>query len=93
VLLLSGLCLCGKKTLVKYFKAVTGRELTTGIIAVIQSFGNRIKFLQHLHFLVSEGGQDREGPFHLKLTFMAERPPPPQAVQQELAAEDFAEYF
>ncbi len=31
--------------------------------------------------------------FHLKLTFMAERPPPPQAVQQELAAEDFAEYF
>ncbi|MGB2906001.1 MAG: transposase [Candidatus Aminicenantaceae bacterium] len=30
---------------------------------------------------------------HLKLTFMAERPPPPQAVQQELAAEDFADYF
>ena len=31
--------------------------------------------------------------FHLKLTFMAERLPPPQAVQQELAAEDFAECF
>ena len=30
---------------------------------------------------------------HLKLTFMAERPPPSQNVQQELAAEDFAEYF
>jgi ribosomal protein S27E len=62
--LLSGLCLCGKKALVKYFKAVTGRELTTGIIAVIQSFGNRINFHQHLHFLVSEGGQDREGRFY-----------------------------
>ncbi len=45
----------------KYFKAVTGRELTPGIIAVIQSFGNRINLHLHLHFLVSEGGSDREG--------------------------------
>ena len=32
---------------------------------------------------------------HLKLTFMAERPPPPQALQQELlvAAEERGEYF
>jgi len=32
---------------------------------------------------------------HLKLTFMAERPPPPQSVQQELlmAAEESGEYF
>ncbi len=62
--LLSGLCLCGKKTLVKYYKAVTGRELTPGIIAVIQSFGNSVNFHPHLHFLVSETGQDREGRFH-----------------------------
>ncbi len=55
---------CGKEALGKYFKAVAGRELTPGIIAVIQSFGNRINFHQHLHFLVSEGGQDREGRFY-----------------------------
>ena len=32
---------------------------------------------------------------HLKLTFMAERPPPSQVVQQELlmAAEERGEYF
>jgi len=32
---------------------------------------------------------------HLKLTFMAERPPPPQIIQQELltAAEERGEYF
>ena len=32
---------------------------------------------------------------HLKLTFMAERPPPPQFVQKELlmAAEERGEYF
>ncbi len=62
--LLSGLCICGKKALVKYFKAVTGRELTPGIIAMIQSFGSRINFHPHLHFLVSESGSDRKGRFH-----------------------------
>ena len=62
--LLSGLCLCGKKTLVKYFKAVAGREITPGIVAVIQSFGSRINLHSHLHFLVSEGGSDLEGCFH-----------------------------
>ena len=62
--LLSGLCLCGKEALVKYFKAVAGRELTSGIIAVIQSFGSRINLHPHLHFLVSEGGTDREGLFY-----------------------------
>ncbi len=32
---------------------------------------------------------------HLKLTFMAERPPPPQRVRQELlmAAEERGDYF
>ncbi len=62
--LLSGLCLCGKEVLLKYFKAVTGRELTPGIIAVIQSFGSRIKLHPHLHFLLTEGGEDKEGQFH-----------------------------
>ena len=62
--LLSGLCLCGKEALLKYFKAVTSLELTPGIIAAIQSFGSRINLHPHLHFLVSEGGQDREERFH-----------------------------
>jgi hypothetical protein len=62
--LLSGLCLCGKEAILKYFKAVAGRELTPGIVAVIQSFGSKINFHQHLHFLVSEGGSDRDGRFH-----------------------------
>ena len=43
---------------------VAGRELTPGIIAVIQSFGSRINLHPHLHFLVSAGGSDREGRFH-----------------------------
>jgi len=62
--LLSDLCLCGKEALLKYFKAVAGRELTPGIIAVIQSFGSRINLHPHLHFLVSAGGSDRDGCFH-----------------------------
>jgi hypothetical protein len=41
--LLSGLCLCGKETILKYFKAATGRELTPGIIAAIQSFESWIR--------------------------------------------------
>ena len=62
--LLSALCLCGKEAILKYFKAAAGRELTPGIIAAIQSFGSRINLHPHLHFLVSETGQDREGRFH-----------------------------
>jgi len=62
--LLSDLCLCGKEALLKYFKAVTGRELTPGIIAIIQSFGSRVNLHPHLHFLVSAGGTDKDGRFH-----------------------------
>jgi len=39
----------------------TERDITPGIIAVIQSFGSRINFHPHLHFLVTEGGADKEG--------------------------------
>jgi len=62
--LLSGLCLCGKEFLLKYFKAVTGRELTPRIIAVLQSFGSKINLYPHLHFLTTEGGEDPDGHFH-----------------------------
>jgi Putative transposase len=150
----------------------TGRELLPGVIAAIQTFGARINFHPHLHFLVTEGGVDEAGvryfglysnphrgkirkaslalsPFliveeeprrvpskgwaamickvyevdpmvcprcggtmkviavltdyavvdriinHLKLTFVAERPPPPQVAFQEylMTVETGAEYF
>ncbi len=59
--LLSELCLCGKEALVKFFKATTGNYIAPGIIAVIQTFGNRLNFHPHLHFLVIEGGTDKKG--------------------------------
>jgi len=62
--LLSALCVCGKEALLKYLEATTKKALTPGIIAVIQSFGSRINFHPHLHFLVTEGGTDKKGQFH-----------------------------
>ncbi|MGB9005375.1 MAG: transposase, partial [Candidatus Aminicenantales bacterium] len=35
------------------------------ITAAIQTFGDRINLRPHLHFLVTEGGVDRAGVFHL----------------------------
>jgi len=67
--LLSSLCRCGKEALEKYFKATTCKEITPGIIAVIQSFGSRINFHPHLHFLVTEGGADKQGRFHKVSSF------------------------
>ena len=32
--------------------------LEPGVVAVIQTFGDRINFHLHLHFLVTEGGVD-----------------------------------
>ncbi|MBS3771422.1 MAG: transposase [Bacteroidales bacterium] len=54
--LLSELCVSGKEALLKYLKAATEKDITPGIIAVIQSFGSRINFHPHLHFLITEGG-------------------------------------
>jgi hypothetical protein len=62
--LLSELCVCGKEALMKYLKTATEKNITPGIIAVIQSFGSRINFHPHLHFLVTEGGTDKKGPSH-----------------------------
>jgi len=45
-------------------KATTRKEITPGLIAVIQSFGSRINFHPHLHFLVTKGGTDKKGQFH-----------------------------
>jgi len=62
--LLSALCVCGKEAFIKYLKAITEKDITPGIIAVIQSFGSRINFHPHLHFLVTEGGTDKKRQFH-----------------------------
>ena len=35
-----------------------------GVIAAIQTFGDRINLHPHLHFLVTEGGVDKAGLFH-----------------------------
>jgi len=55
---------CGREALIKYFKATSQKEIAPGIIAVIKSFGSRINFHPHLHFLVTEGGADKQGRFH-----------------------------
>jgi len=40
----SSLCRCGVQALLKYLKVVTEKELTPGVIAVIQTSGERINF-------------------------------------------------
>lgn len=42
------------------FKTVTGKKLASGIIAVIQTFGEKINLHLHLHILVTEGSIDEE---------------------------------
>jgi hypothetical protein len=62
--LLGELCHCALRSLIRYFAAITGSELRPGVIAAIQTFGTRINFHPHLHFLVTEGGVDESGTFH-----------------------------
>jgi len=53
--LLGDLCRCALRSLSCCFEAVTGSVLTPGVIAVIQTFGDRINLHVHFHFLVTEG--------------------------------------
>ena len=62
--LLGEFCRCALRSLTRYFEAVTGSELMPGVIAAIQTFGDRINFHPHLHYLVTEGGVDEAGEFH-----------------------------
>src|SRR4030042_6458545 len=55
--LLGDLCRCALRSLTRYFEVVTGGELMLGVIAAIQTFGNRMNPHPHLHFLVTEGGR------------------------------------
>jgi hypothetical protein len=62
--LLGDLCRCALRSLSRYFEVVTGSALTPGVIAAIQTFGDRINLHVHLHFLATEGGVD-EAAFRL----------------------------
>ena len=62
--LLGDLCRCALRSLARYFKIVAESELMPGVIAAIQTFGDRINLHPHLHFLVTEGGVDEAGLFH-----------------------------
>jgi hypothetical protein len=54
--LLGDLCRCAERALLFYLEATAGTALEPGIVAVIQTFGDRINFHPHLHYLVTEGG-------------------------------------
>jgi ribosomal protein S27E len=62
--LLGSLCRSALLSLARYFEVLAGSELMPGVIAAIQTFGDRINFHPHLHFLVTEGGVDKAGIFH-----------------------------
>jgi hypothetical protein len=62
--LLGDLCRCALRSGSCYFEVVTGSALTPGVIAAIQTFGDRINLHVHLHFLATEGGVDEAGVFH-----------------------------
>jgi hypothetical protein len=62
--LLGELCRCAVRAILFYFQAVAGTTLEPGVVAVIQTFGDRINLHPHLHFLVTEGGMDKAGVFH-----------------------------
>ncbi|MFC1799748.1 transposase [Candidatus Eisenbacteria bacterium] len=61
--LLSDLCMCAVRALSQYMRACAGMDLMPGVVAVIQTFGNRLNFHPHLHMLVTEGGLTGAGSF------------------------------
>jgi len=67
--LLGDLCQAAVRALLKYLQATTGTELRPGMVASIQTFGEKINLHPHLHCLVTEGGEDSEGRFHHVASF------------------------
>lgn len=45
-------------------EAHADRDLMPGVVAIIQTFGNRLNFHPHPHMLVTEGGRTSDGSFH-----------------------------
>jgi hypothetical protein len=62
--LLGDLCRSALRSLTRYFEVVAGSPVVPGVVAAIQTFGDRIHVHPHLHFLVTEGGVDETGVFH-----------------------------
>jgi hypothetical protein len=96
--LLGSLCRLALRSLTRYFEVTTGSELMPGVIAAIQTFGDRINFHPHLHFLVTEAGVDEAGVFHkvsriddTRLTELFAREVLDFLVHQELLSPEWAE--
>jgi hypothetical protein len=94
--LLGDLCRCALRFLSCYFEIVTGSALSPGVIAAIQTFGDRINL--HLHFLVTEGGVDEAGVFHKipriddsRLAEIFAREAPAMLVRKKLLSQEWAE--
>ena len=68
------LCRAALRALSRYFEVAAGSALTPGVIAAIQTFGDRINFYLHPHFLVTEGGVDEAGAFPRVSVFDDARP-------------------
>jgi len=49
--LLGELCRCALYSLTRYFEVLAGSELMPGVIAAIQTFGNRINIHPHPEYL------------------------------------------
>jgi hypothetical protein len=67
--ILGDLCRCAVRAILLYFQAMAGKTLEPGIVGVVQTFGDRINFHPHLHFLVTEGGVDEAGVFQRMSVF------------------------
>jgi len=52
------------RSLTYYFEVVNGSALTPGVIAVIQTFTDRINLRPHHRLLVNKGGADEAWVFH-----------------------------
>jgi hypothetical protein len=59
--LLGDICRCALQPLTHTFEVLTVSAFTPGVIATIQTFGDRINL--HPHFLVTKGGVDEVGIF------------------------------
>jgi hypothetical protein len=64
--LLGKLCRVASKVITKSFRALTGRpDITVGMVACVQTFGNFANFHPHLHILVTDGGFAPNGTFYV----------------------------
>jgi len=64
--LLGKLCQVASRVITKSFRALTGRQdITVGMVACVQTFGNFANFHPHLHILVTDGGFGPNGTFYV----------------------------